>query len=85
MSINHKIKIINKKNKKDNFFCEVCSFPLINYLDYASEKDYNCCHDCYLKYAESRKKDWKQGWRPDNKTINHNNYIKRKLIISKGV
>ena len=83
---NSSIKIINKCEKeKDNFFCKICKFPLIDYMDFISNKEYDCCHQCFMLYVESRKKEWHSGWLPDNKTLKKDIYIRKKLALNKGV
>ena len=67
-SILRKIKIINPNNIKENFYCSLCNYPLITIQDFDSNSDYKTCEDCYLQFIESRKEEWKNGWRPE-KTI----------------
>ena len=80
MYINHKVHYVNKTPLiKDEFFCKICDYPLVSFKDFTSQKEYHCCNDCFLKFAESRKEDWKNGWRPNKKAIN--DYIKVKKQI----
>ena len=82
MSTSNEITFIDKVKTKENFFCDICKFPLIDYLDFNTSKKYSSCHDCYLQFIESRKKEWQSGWRPNKLTIK--NYItKKKSIIIK--
>jgi hypothetical protein len=44
-------------------------------------KDYNCCHSCFLKWAESRKEDWKTGWRPSEKEVKAHVKLNQRIIL----
>ena len=78
MFINPKIKVIGTTNK-ENFYCSVCNFPLLTFDDFNKNKEYDCCQNCYLEFAESRRKEWKNGWRPNKSDVNSYISIRRKL------
>ena len=78
MFISPKIKVIGKF-KKERFYCEVCKYPLTSSEDFEKDKEYQCCHECYLQFAESRREEWKKGWRPNKSVVNSYISIKRKL------
>ncbi len=78
MFISPKIKVIGKF-KKERFYCEVCKYPLVTSEDFEKDKEYQCCHECYLQFAESRREEWKKGWRPNKSVVNSYISIKRKL------
>ena len=78
MLTNRKIKIIGDV-EKERFFCEICQFPLLSSEDFEFDKDYLCCHLCYLEFAQSRKEEWKNGWRPKKAVVNSSISIRRKL------
>lgn len=59
--------------------CPVCDYLMSTYKDQFAMREYNCCHDCFLKWAESRKDAWKDGWRPTDDSIKA--YIKHKERI----
>lgn len=82
MSINHKIVFIDKSNQetKDLFFCKLCSYVLNSKDDFSTSKTYQCCHDCYLTFIESRKKEWENGWRPDKTKLKEHIYNKKSVI-----
>ena len=82
MSINHKVIFIDKtdQKKKDMFFCSVCTAILSSKDDFDVSKTYECCYDCYLTFAESRKKEWENGWRPDKTKIKEYIYNRKKII-----
>ena len=68
MSIALNIKVLNKP-KKENFYCHLCSYPLMRREDFQYNKEYGCCHECFLNFAESRKKEWQNGWRPEKSEL----------------
>lgn len=84
MFINPDIKLIDKTGEKDNFFCNLCGFPLQTHDDFKKHKEYSCCAECYLTYAESRRKEWKDGWRPEQTVLDEYIYM-RKQIKMQGV
>ena len=69
MYTNHEVILIGEDEEKDEFFCPVCTFPLATVLDFRHYRSYHCCHECYLTFCESRRKEWKEGWRPDKTVI----------------
>ena len=80
MFTSRKIKIINNDNiKDDKFYCVMCDYPFLTKDDFMLNLKYQCCHECYLNFVESRKDEWKKGWRPKQEVID--NYIenRRKL------
>lgn len=78
MFINPKIKVIGNF-KKERFYCEICEFPLITSEDFDKDENYSCCHQCYLQFAESRREEWKNGWRPKKSVVNSYISIRHKL------
>ena len=85
MYTNPKIVIIDKINEKTEFFCKLCKFPLKHRDDFESQKNFDCCHECYLTYAEGRIKDWKEGWRPDKETLEEYIYKRRSVLINQEI
>tara|TARA_R110000868_G_scaffold274579_2_gene534047 strand:- start:1318 stop:1584 length:267 start_codon:yes stop_codon:yes gene_type:complete len=83
MYINH--KVIFKGDtmiEKDHFFCTLCSFTLTSFLDFSSSKKWDgICNECYLTFIEARKKEWKEGWRPDKETLETHNYNRKCQLI----
>ena len=79
MFTNLEIKIINKSEEKDSFFCDLCRFPLQSYDDFKYHREYACCTECYLTYAEARRKDWKDGWRPNQTAFEEYIYNRKQL------
>ena len=71
MYTKHDIKVISINNQKlkENFYCNVCSIPLKFIEDFNKNKAYGCCNTCYLQFVENRKKQWLEGWRPDESKI----------------
>ena len=78
MFINPKIKVIGGF-KKERFYCTVCQYPLLSSEDFEKDSEYECCHECYLQFAESRREEWKNGWRPKKADVNSYISIRRKL------
>ena len=78
MFINPKIKIIGDF-KKERFYCEICKFPLLSSEDFEKDNEYKCCQECYLQFAESRREEWKNGWRPKKSVVNSYISIRRKI------
>ena len=77
-----KIKLVNNTHEKseESFFCPVCGYPTRTIEDFSLVKsEYKCCHQCYLTYAESRRKEWKNGWRPNKTDVRSYISIRRKL------
>jgi hypothetical protein len=77
MFVNDNIRIINYE--KNNFFCEICNYPLISLKDFEKNNSYECCNECYLTYAESRKKIWKKGWRPNKTKIKEHIKLRKQM------
>ena len=78
MFISPKIKVIGEF-KKERFYCQVCQYPLLSSEDFEKDSKYQCCHECYLQFAESRREEWKNGWRPKKSIVNSYISIRRKL------
>tara|TARA_B100000674_G_scaffold499117_1_gene541960 strand:- start:3167 stop:3421 length:255 start_codon:yes stop_codon:yes gene_type:complete len=81
MYVSDKIKFIDNTGKKDEFYCKICTFPFLSFSDFEKQKEYGCCYECYLKFAESRKKEWLNGWRPDKNVVKE--YIKIRKQLNK--
>ena len=84
MSRQYKIKFIKdtESSVRDHFFCDLCGFILGTDRDHQSHSDHSCCHECYLTFAESRKKDWAEGWRPKKSVIRKYINGRKRLIIN---
>ena len=78
-----KIKVDEKKEDSDSFFCDLCKFPLITFLDFEKQKEYNCCHSCYIEFAEARRSEWKQGWRPKRKEVDSYIRLRNKVTLKR--
>ena len=83
MSINRNIVFIDKTKSNDDFFCKICSYCLVTKNDFDSNKNYNCCYECFLKFVECRKKDWDNGWRPDKEILYK--YLKERKQLSEKI
>ena len=72
-----KITVIDDTGEKEDFFCKICQFVLTSYLDFKYHKEYGCCNECYLQFAEARRKEWKEGWRPDKTVVDQYIYNRK--------
>ena len=80
MYINSNVVVIDNTKKKDDvFFCNICNYPLITKDDFDSQKEYVCCHECFLSFAEACKKNWKDGWRPSKTKIQEYLKVRKRL------
>ena len=70
-----------KNNCNRNLFCNVCTYALKTSFDMTCNENFDCCHDCYLRFCESRKKEWKEGWRPKKEDIEAIIYQKDRILI----
>jgi hypothetical protein len=68
MSTVLKIKVLNSP-EKENFYCQLCNYPLVRREDFQCNKEHECCHECFLTFAEPRKKEWQNGWRPEKSEL----------------
>ena len=66
-------------------FCPVCRITMRSRDDESAWESFNCCHDCSMKWAASRREEWLAGWRPTQEEI-HAAVIERpKLVFSLNV
>ena len=82
MSTNLKITHVDRIGEESTFFCKLCGFPLRSRDDFEASKDYDCCNNCYLTYVESRRKEWKEGWRPDKETLEEYIYMRKFVLLN---
>ena len=47
-------------------FCPVCEFVIKTSDDVLAYSEFQCCHECELKWAQARREIWARGWRPDS-------------------
>jgi hypothetical protein len=80
MSITHNVVFLDETLEDDNFFCELCSFPLKTIEDFTSHRNNSCCQECFVSFAEARKEDWKEGWRPDKTSLEAYIYLRRSMF-----
>lgn len=79
---NEIVFIDNTKNKdKTNLWCNICNFVLITGEDIIRSKENNCCEECWLRFGQGRKEEWKNGWRPDKETIKRYKLERRILNV----
>ncbi len=81
MSKANKVLFIDESDgEKIGLFCKVCEYVLSSPQDIESSRQYGCCNECYITFAQSRVKEWQQGWRPDEVTLNRYKESRRILI-----
>mgnify|MGYP003154730752 CR=1 FL=1 len=73
---------IDQNDSGDNLFCSLCGYTLTSEDDLQSNSDHSCCHECFLNFAQSRKNEWKEGWRPKKSTIRKYINNRKRLIIN---
>ena len=62
-----KICIVSQKDiHRDSvpIFCNLCGKAMSTRMDEAYYKEFECCHLCAMKWAESDSNRWSSGWRP---------------------
>ena len=81
MFINPNLIFINESENVDEtkLWCSLCEFLLKSKNDLKCQKDFGCCEECWLSFGEMRQKEWKDGWRPDSKTLDRYK-AKRKIL-----
>ena len=81
MFTSHKIKVITNGSDehREDFYCDICKYPFLTKDDFSVKSEFNCCHECYLTFAEARKAKWKEGWRPKQDQVDSYIDSKRKL------
>lgn len=62
-------------------FCPVCNFVMNSASDVEAFEIAKCCDECYIKWAQARKKDWEEGWRPAKEEIEIEKEIRRKMNV----
>ena len=75
--------VIFKGNNKNKIWCQVCNYVLNGSEDIQSNKENKCCSMCWVTFGESRRKDWKNGWRPDKETLKR--YKSKRSILNVSI
>lgn len=76
------VEFIDTTEEVDNFFCVICRFPLTTGEDFRCNQQHDCCHECFVRFAESIKVKWKDGYRPDKTEVEAYIYKRKKLFTS---
>ena len=81
-TIEELVLVIDNTNKKDvvHIWCDVCDYVLVTSQDIQCQRDYNCCENCWLTFGQSRRKEWKNGWRPSPETLER--YKRERSILN---
>jgi len=61
--------IIDDDFIRGEFFCPICEFIMNQMSDPDFYQEFGCCSSCGMKFAQSRRDEWKNGWRPSKKQI----------------
>ncbi len=61
--------VIDNTDSNRKLWCDLCEYILITYEDIQLNKKNGCCEECWLRFGESRRSEWKRGWRPDKETL----------------
>ena len=77
---NIKLKIIDKSQDEESFYCSFCNYPNTCYDDFTASEKYKCCHNCYLEFIEARKDKWQKGERPNRDMLDSYITLKQKII-----
>ena len=80
MYTKYKIRFINESKNSESMFCPMCNYPYLSKEDFDTQEKHDVCHDCFLKFVESRKQEWKNGWRPSKSQIKDHIYQKDKIF-----
>ena len=73
------LKVINNVKKRENFYCNLCNYPLLSKEDFELNEEYNCCEECFLTFVESRKQQWEKGWRPEKSKLDSYILVRNKI------
>ena len=89
MYTNLNVTLIDKTEEETNsFFCKICTYPIITHKDFDRNKNYNCCNECYLTFVESRREEWKKGFKINkielSKYLNIRKQLNEKIINITG-
>ena len=53
--------------------CPICEFLIKGLEDIYMLDKFGCCQECAFTWAQPRRKEWEEGWRPSSQQINDNN------------
>ena len=56
-------------NNKIPLFCPMCDLMMGTDSDTEFFIEYGVCKECSIRFAEPRKNEWSNGWRPSEKEI----------------
>jgi len=73
---------VTESSAEDHFFCDLCGFILKTESDLQSHSANLCCNECFLTFVESRKDEWKGGWRPKKSVIQKYINTRKRLLIN---
>jgi hypothetical protein len=62
--------------------CPVCKFIMNHARDDETFLKFSCCYDCRVRYIDSNREKWNQGWRPSRKELKKSNQERNSIPIS---
>ena len=62
--------------------CPVCKFVMNHALDDDTFGKFKCCHDCRVRYADTKAQAWSDGWRPSREDLKKSNNMRNSVPIS---
>ena len=70
-------------------FCLVCETVMVGQDDVDYHRLFQCCTECGMKWAETNRAQWLNGWRPnrdvvDAEVINRRSHILNEIDILRG-
>ncbi len=70
-------------------FCLVCETAMVGQDDVDYHRLFQCCTACGMKWAETNRAQWRQGWRPSRddvsaEVINRRSHILNEIDILRG-
>ena len=79
-------KIIVENNADDEnrlpLFCPICDLVMNRPGDITSFENFSCCSECSMIWAESRREEWSNGWRPSKEDVEKEVQIRKRAPLS---
>ena len=62
--------------------CPVCRFVMNHARDDENFLELDCCYSCRVRYVDTNREKWENGWRPDRKELKKSNQERNSIPIS---
>jgi hypothetical protein len=73
--------MLNLSSDSKGVFCDLCKSIAISSDDCISKSNFGVCRECELKFVQSRKEEWADGWRPTDKEVKkHVEEIEKRVL-----